>query len=893
MGKMIVSLMIYFWAFLLGVKCISLGRKEKEPGWIWGGGILIGFFGFICFLIFIFGVADFLGELWWYESLEKKEVFLKMIKAKWGLFGIGSIISGALTALVLGPIFRLRKKESSLSWWLIALIAFSVAMIFGGAMMCFWKDFLLWKNYEFFGEREPIFGRDVSFYLLKYPFLREISIWFKVLIVTLVIVASFILFEIFLSENVALAKRAKIVFSGLITLLVGASIWRTKLKILGIVFSGRGAITGAGYTDVHLQLPCYKIYIGILIFVLVLWWLGTLLRLSLRKKLGWYLGVAVFWFFSWLILVLVIPGFYQSFKVRPNELVLEKKYIQYHIAYTRKAFGLENVKKSDRISRLARAEEVERAKETLSNVRLWDFRALQSTLQQIQALRWYYRFNDVDIDRYRLGNEYRQVMLTARELDVEALPERAKTWINTHLKYTHGYGVCVVFSNEFTEEGLPHLIVKDIPPRSEYKELEIERPEIYFGELTDRWVIVKTKEKEFDYPLGEENVYCEYKGKAGVPLSSFGRRLVYMLKLQSLKILISNRIEDSSRLLLYREIKERIRKLAPYLELDEDPYIVVAKGRLYWIVDAYTSSRWYPCSEKINLGEREINYFRNSVKIVVDAYSGKVKFYIFDREPVILAYRKAFPSLYSDKEGMPKELREHIRYPDKLFKLQAKIWAIYHMDNAQVFYNREDVWELPKELYIGEKIEMLPYFVIVKLPGEKSFEFINMIPFVPLKKQNLVAWMVARCDGENYGKLIVYPFEKRKLLFGPEQIEARIDQDKTISAQITLWNQQGSQVIRGNLLLIPLGESLFYLEPIYLQATNAKMPELKQVVVATEDGLAWAENLEKALSFIAGVGKVRKIEKEAKKVTPREKIDEIIGILKKLIKEMEELKKLY
>ncbi|MBA7559573.1 hypothetical protein ES708_01188 [subsurface metagenome] len=483
---------------------------------------------------------------------------------------------------------------------------------------------------------------------------------------------------------------------------------------------------------------------------------------------------------------------------------------------------------------------------TIDNIRLWDHRPLKDTYNQIQSIRLYYDFHDVDVDRYIIDGEYQQVMLSARELSVEKLAGEAQTWVNRQLQFTHGYGIALSPVNEVSAEGLPILLVKDIPPVGDFN---IERPQIYFGEKTDHYVIVKTKTQEFDYPMGDENIYGYYQGEDGVSLDSFMRRLVYAWQFGDLNILISGELTPESRVLYYRNITERVNHLAPFLELDSDPYLVMTDGRLFWIQDAYTTSDRYPYSEPLG----SINYIRNSVKVVIDAYDGSVTFYVTDPEDALIrTYQAIFPELFVPAEQMPESLRVHLRYPEDMFNIQAKVYQTYHMRDARVFYNKEDLWAVPKEFYAGREQLMEPYYIIMRLPDEEREEFLLMLPFTPVNKNNTIGWLAARCDGENYGKLLAYHFPKERLVYGPSQIENRIQQDTVITEQLALWGRGGSRVIRGNLLLIPLGESLLYVEPVFLQAETGGLPQLKRVIVVAGDRIAMEPTLKEGIAAIFG-----------------------------------------
>jgi hypothetical protein len=540
----------------------------------------------------------------------------------------------------------------------------------------------------------------------------------------------------------------------------------------------------------------------------------------------------------------------QRYLVEPNEVAREVPYIQYNIQFTRQAYGLENVDERDfgQVAPLT-VETLNANRASLQNVRLWDYRPLSDTYRQIQAIRLYYGFHDLDIDRYRIDGDYRQVILAARELDQSQL--QSVTWVNQHLQFTHGYGVVMNPVNEITPEGLPHLWIKDLPPTISVP-LKIDRPEIYYGELTDNYVFVNTGIQEFDYPRGEENVYTSYQGAGGVPLDSYLKRLAFALRLGDANVLLSQYIDINSRLLFNRRIQDRVREVAPFLRYDDDPYLMILDGKLYWVQDAYTVSDHYPYSQPVS---GDINYIRNSVKVVIDAYEGSMTFYIADpTDPLVQTYSAIFPGLFTPQAAMPDGLRQHLRYPEGLFTIQATMYQTYHMRDVNVFYNKEDQWSLPHEVRGGQQQLIEPYYVIIRLPSGTQEEFMLIQPFTPANKDNLIAWMAARCDGENYGKLVVYRFPKQELIFGPLQIEARIDQDSEISPQLSLWSQRGSQVIRGNLLVIPLDQSLLYVEPLYLQAESGQIPELKRVILASGERVVMTETLNEGLVKLFGAG---------------------------------------
>ncbi|KKL55759.1 hypothetical protein LCGC14_2252200, partial [marine sediment metagenome] len=549
------------------------------------------------------------------------------------------------------------------------------------------------------------------------------------------------------------------------------------------------------------------------------------------------------------------PFFLQKFVVSPNELVKETPYIEHNIAATQKAFALDTVIERDITGEgTLTMSDINRNRSTIKNVRLWDREPLLDTFGQLQEIRTYYDFVSIDNDRYTLNGDYRQVLLSPRELNTASLPQR--TFINERLTFTHGFGLTLSPVNEVTPEGLPVLFLKDLPPSSSIESLSVSRPEIYYGELASDWVVVNTKAQEFNYPSGEKNVFADYEGQGGVQIESIFRKALFALRFKSLKILLSDDITSESRIMYYRNIEERVKRALPFLSLDNDPYMVVTKdGELKWVYDAYTTSDRYPYAEQMrdafsSLPGKRLNYIRNSVKVVIDAYDGRMTFYIADEDdPIIKTYAKIFKDSFLPLEQMDEDLRTHIRYPEDLFIYQTALYTVYHMDEAQIFYNKEDQWQIPIIAGGGQADPMMRH-MIMKLPGEEKEEFILMIPFTPRGKDNLSAWMVARNDGEFYGQLVVYRFPKQKLVFGPKQITNRINQDTDISRQISLWDQRGSEVIRGSLLVIPIEESLIYVQPIYLRAEGGKIPELKRVIVAYENRIAMEETLDLALERI-------------------------------------------
>jgi len=708
-----------------------------------------------------------------------------------------------------------------------------------------WNTVLQYVNRTSFGERDPIFGRDISFYFFTLPMLE---FWGGLVTTVLLLSLALTLLLYFLKGAMTVSghglwidRAAKTHVCLLAALIFLALAFGTYLDLPKLLYSTRGPTAGASYTDVTAVLPALKVLMTTALISALLF-VGSIFQ---RRNVLAYGAISLY------LLVLIVgvwlyPASVQKFSVAPNELVRETPYIAYNIAATRKAFALNHVEERDLPGETTLTlKDVRENQATIKNIRLWDHGPLLDTFSQIQEIRTYYDFVSVDNDRYVINGEYRQTMLSARELNSESLPNR--TWINERLMFTHGFGLTLGPVNQVTAEGLPVLFIKDIPPVSSIPSIHVERPQIYFGEVSSDYVFVKTRTQEFDYPSGDENVFSSYQGNGGVEINAF-RKVLYAIRFGAMKILLSDDIAGGSRVLYYRNIRERVHRAAPFLRFDRDPYMVIHDGRLYWIYDAYTVSNRYPYSEPTEDG---INYIRNSVKVVIDAYDGTTRFYVADEsDPLIQTYRKMFPGVFRPLGEIPEELRRHLRYPEDIFRIQVMMYLTYHMDNPQVFYNKEDQWEVPA-IPVGEKAEpMEPYYTIMKLPGEQREEFILMLPVTPKRKDNLSAWVAARSDGEHYGKLLVYRFPKQRLVFGPKQIVARINQDADISRQITLWDQRGSQVIQGTLLVIPINESLIYVRPLYIRAESGRIPELKRVIVAYENRIVMDETLDAALARI-------------------------------------------
>lgn len=751
------------------------------------------------------------------------------------------------------------------------LIPIIGGIIFGILAQNNWHIVLLHMNKAGSGIVDPVFAKDVSFYLFSLPFYTFLISWFLGLFfITLIIVEAFYISNKLINAGV---RHGTLLGTGILAVII----WKTILAQYSLLYSKRGAIFGASYADVHAQILAYKIFAVITIGVLLVLIFSKNLKIIWRSLGGWAA--------AWFVVVVIYPNFVQHFSVRPNELERERPFIKHNIEFTRLGYNIASVKEKAFSPQDIDNSILKRNYSTIRNIRLWDPRALLSTYKQLQEIRSYYEFTGVDIDRYWISGQYTQVMLAPRELNQGRLPEASRTWINQHFKYTHGYGLCLNPVNEITPEGFPNLLIKDTPPKSAIPKIQITRPEIYFGEQTNTHIFVKTLTEEFDYPKGDKNAYCTYEGEGGVSLLSFWRKFAYALRFDGIKLLLSKYITKESRILFRRHIIERVWTIAPFLHYDRDPYLVISDaGHLYWIWDAYTVSNKFPYSEKFTFKRDTLNYIRNSVKVLVDAYNGSVKFFVFDPDdPVIKTWANIFPVLFSPQTDFPKDLLKHIRYPEDYLSLQARVYSIYHMTDPDVFYNKEDVWHIASEIYIDRAQPMVPYFIIARL--EEKPEFILMIPFTPAGKNNMIAWLAGRCDAEVYGTLLAYKFPKDKLIYGPMQVEARIDQDAEISAQLTLWGQRGSQVIRGNTLIIPLEQSLLYVEPLYLQATESRMPEFKKIIVASGDRLVWADSFQEALKeLVSGYEVVgeKEVGPKAEKITPVSIADLVNRALKHL-----------
>jgi uncharacterized protein len=808
----------------------------------------------------------------WYQEVGYTRVFLTILSLR-GYLAAGVGI-GVLVFLYANLTFAARTSPPDVRWELedrlglpgrvvieplvrrlLPAVLLVVSFFAGARASVHWEIVARYLNQAPFGTTDPLFGRDLAFYVFGLPFWRLLHGWaFALVAGTLLLTLAIYVVQrslVLTTHGPRLAQGARTHLLALAAVLLLLKAVGFYLDRFDLLYSPRGVIFGAAYTDINASLPA----LGVLAVVAVLCAVACVVqttRPGLQILAG---GVALLGVF-WIVGLGILPALLQRFSVTPNELVAERPFIEHSIRMTRQAYGLDRIVEKD-----FPADEnldiaaLDRNAPTIKNIRLWDYRPLLRTYGQLQEIRTYYKFFDVDNDRYPIDGEARQLMLSPRELSYQHLPGRGaggSSWINDHLTYTHGYGVVVGPVNRISAEGLPEFFVKDIPPQSTANFPKIARPEIYYGEMANEYVIVRTRSQELDYPAGDQNVYATYGGRGGISIGSLARKILFAARFGEPKILLSNDLSPESRIMMYRKIGERIRQIAPFFTYDHDPYLVITDdGRFVWILDGYTTTDRYPYSEPVRgLG----NYIRNSVKVTLDAYHGTVTFYLADpSDPVVRAYAGAFPGLLRPLEDMPPDLRRHLRYPEDLFAIQARKYATYHMQDPQVFYNKEDLWAVPRRVVDGREREMEPYYTIMRLPGEAREEFILLTLFNPSRRDNMIAWLAARSDPPHAGRLVVYNFPKQKLIYGPRQVDARIDQDPVISQQLSLWNQRGSTVIRGSLLAIPIEQSLVYVQPLYLAAAEqGALPELRRVIVAYGNSIAMEPTLEQSLARIFG-----------------------------------------
>lgn len=841
----------------------SIGGNNKGGRW-W----MYPLFGIIAFIILLATFSEWVMQWMWLDQLNYESIFWTIKETQFLLLGIAFTVTAAYigfnfrkVAKYLGSIdltntpldqVQINLDPRSLQKALSTLLTVATVVISGFFALAFftrWDTYFRFHWQEVVGKLDPIFGNDIGFYLFRLPFIELIqnSLSILIFLCTGAMIVMY-LYGGLLSYKPGQGLQTSKKIRRQLSLNIGAWLltlaWGFYLDRYQLLYSESGVVYGASYTDVMINIP-------------VLWILTVLsLILALVVFAGMFKNITKWVMYGGIAIILVsilglegLPTAIQKFKVEPNELNLERPYIESNISFTRDAYNLDKIKeRSYQAADTLTLRQIRNNQITLDNIRLWDPRLLIQTYRQLQEIRLYYQFYNVDVDRYQTKDGYQQMMLSAREIS-DDLPDKANTWVNKHLQYTHGYGLVMSPVAQEGNEGVPNLLIKDLPPVSEAG-LEVDQPAIYYGEHQVEYRIVNSNVKELDYPRGDDNVYVNYAGNGGIPFSNWFRKLLFTWETGDINILLSNYINENSRFQIWRGVQQRVKKIAPFLNLDEDPYLVLSEGKLYWMQDAYTVSPDYPYSEVYN---GSFNYIRNSVKVVVDAYTGEVKFYAVDEnDPVLNVYRDIFPDMFKSQSAMPEDLQNHMRYPSNLFKVQMEKYNTYHMTEPQVFYNNEDLWTRPMERYGGNSIRMEPYYLLTKLPGEDQLQYLLISPLTPNNRDNMIGWMAAKSDKPDYGEVIVYKLPKERLIYGPVQIEAKIDQHTDISRQLSLWDQRGSSVIRGNLMVVPIEDSFLYVEPVFLIAEGVDIPQLQRVIVAYGDKIAMEPNLEQSLEVIFG-----------------------------------------
>jgi uncharacterized membrane protein (UPF0182 family) len=842
-------------------------RIPRPPRRFWFGAALFG----LAFLIFVLAspIIYFFTELQWYDALGFRDVFTTRLTLQTALF-VGSLAiafvylaANVVIALRIrsGPGLRavgISRSSVRSAIGVIGVVgAALIALILSGGAGTQWQTLALFQHATNTGITDPVLGQDVSFYLLTLPFLHSIVNWMLGLAFMATLLSGALYawrgdtFDLNLNPR-AIAHLS--ILLGVFALSLAAWSWLGRYDLM--YAHNSSVVWGAAYTDVNARLPLYSFQAGAGVVLA-----GALIVNAWLRRRWLPIAAAGIWVLM-LVIGQVYPGIVQSFFVTPSAQSYELPYIEREIAGTRAAYGLSNVTVSNFTGdQPLTLQEVQSDQVTVNNLRLWDYTPLKTTYDQLQTIRTYYSFNDIDIDRYTIAGQYQQLEISAREFDFANLPQSAQQWVNQHLVYTHGYGLAASPVNAVVGEGLPDYVVGDLPPTGP---LKVTQPAIYFGEITNDYAIAHSNTREFDYPQGNQDVFTSYTGTHGVPMTELNKAL-WSLKLGDFNLLVSSQVNSQSQMLYRRNITQRASELAPFLNFDGDPYVVVVDGKVYWILDAYTTGSTYPYSQSVTFqasgaNPLDINYVRNSVKVVIDAYEGTTDFYVIDpKDPLIKAYQATFPSLFKPIDSMPAGLRAHLRVPVDLFDTQVQIYATYHITDPKVFFSREDVWDIPTAQTApgAAATPVQPYYVLFRLPGEQNPEFLLIMPFTPRGKNNMVSWMAARNDGANYGQYVSYVLPKDKVIFGPQQVANRINQNPAISRDFTLFHQAGSSVVQGNLLVVPIGNSFLYFEPIYLQATSASgLPELKKVILADSVNVAYADTLQQAIDQLVGTSTV-------------------------------------
>jgi uncharacterized membrane protein (UPF0182 family) len=838
-----------------------------------------GLLALIAIVVVLSTVLGLVQKWLWMRQVDYAGIFWTLLSVKWGIFGVTLIVSVFYLWLNLRfaarniefvdgesffnkafrhPADKNRTIDVDISpRQLVFAIDFAIvvlSLIFALSVSGQWDTFLRFRYGGSFGIADPLFGVDLGFYVFRLPFYELLQGSITVLTLSALAVLAFCsLFGMRQSKSsgkITLGEGTRKHFMVLLCILAANFGWGFVLDHYDLVYSTLGVVHGAGYAAAHVTRAALWVMTGASALACVLLAIGFF-----RTRTKYIVAGIVVYAALYIVAVMALPSLFETFMVKPNELGLETPFLNHYIEFTRKAYKLDGIQETayPALSDLT-PDVIARNQDTIQNIRLWDSRPLLQTYQQTQAIRLYYQFYNVDVDRYRLPDGYHQVMLASREL-ASQLPSEAQTWVNETLQFTHGEGLVMNSVSNTTGGGLPQYLVDNVPAESQYG-LNITQPAIYFGEVAPGYKIVSTGIKEFDYPRGNENVYASYQGKGGIPLDSIWKRLLFAWTQKDINVLLTSYLTPQSRIQIWRSVQERVSQVAPFLLLDHDPYAVLSEGKLYWIQDAYTVSDRFPYSSPQATGSAQgMNYIRNSIKAVVDMYDGTVSLYAMDsKDPVLAMYERAFPGVFKDLTDLPADLKAHLRYPEDLFGIQSTQYETFHMTDPQVFYNREDLWVPPQEKYDGAVNPMDPYYMLMKLPGSGQLEYLIMTPFTPQKRDNMIAWLAARCDFPDYGKMLFYELPKDKLIFGPNQISAMIDQSTTISQQLTLWDQKGSGVIRGKLIVIPIENSFLYVVPLYLKAEGTNFPQLKRVIVATGDKVVMEPTLDEALGSLFGTG---------------------------------------
>ncbi len=842
--------------------------KVKRPI----GLAIVGALSIIAFLAFM---PSWIQKWLWMRQLNYAGIFWTLFSVRWELFCAAFVIA----LLYVGINLRLAAKisaafqvgslrgETALAMRLggqippkVLKLAMGAMAVIAGLFFAFlyygqWDTYLRFRYGGSFGLSDPLFGADAGFYVFRLPFyeLLQNSLTMLAVITLLAVLACYAYFGLpqfsgsrkqMQAWSVKTAPHLSILFC----VLVASWGWGFYLDHFELLYSTQGVVYGAGYTADHVTRIAYWIVLAAAVALCALLVLNIFRPRFRAIVIASGIYVALF-----IVAVWIVPALFQRFMVQPNELARETPYLKNNIAFTRTAFSLDKIQETSypALADLT-PEMIARNQDTIQNIRLWDYRPLLQMYQQAQEIRLYYQFYNVDVDRYHLPDGYHQVMLSTRELSPD-LPAQAQTWVNEKLQFTHGFGMVMSFVSKTMGGGFPQYVLQNIPPESSYG-LSVKQPAIYYGESMPGYRIVATGVKEFDYPKGNQNVYTSYAGTGGIPLDSLWKRLLFTWTQADVNVLFTSYLQPESKIQIWRRVQERVQQIAPFLRLDNDPYAVVSEGKQYWIQDAYTVSDHFPYSTPHAAAFQEgLNYIRNSVKVVVDMYDGTVQFYVMDpNDPVLGVYRQAFPGVFKDLNQLSPDLKAHLRYPQDLFSIQADQYRTFHMTDPQVYYNREDLWVLPQEQYAGKVAPMEPYYILMKLPGSDQLEYLLMTPFTPQKRNNMISWLAAQCDFPAYGKMLFYELPKDKLIYGPMQIEAMIDQNTAIAAQLTLWDQKGSRVIRGNLIAVPIENSFLYVVPVYLTAEGTDFPQLKRVIVISGDKVAMEPTLDEAIQSVFG-----------------------------------------